>query len=740
MTSSTSSLELNFFYHIQMPITKFSLSFDDTLVVIKSEIYTYNLPDDLFSNGKEKSLVSITLFTKDYQYKDFSFYVEKGENRAYIGRDILYWSVYQIIIYSKTKHKISQLNKQFEKFDSLGNKYRSRLTLINTFPKFVLDGKSVDFNDIVVYNSEPSESQNFFFQISIQMENDINDDKIKKQFIVKKIQEVQEKDDIHAILDNKKVLNDFWADFQIALNNDNFVMSYENLKKKHRDIFKMKIPFIKDNNQYINNDMDNLHACFIAFFVILVLKHFSVLKGQNYLREVFDKANNDFKLISSKTTISGEEKIKILASYLLLYNDCENLSELNTLKIKNFIFAEKEDNSIMDKVYQFYEMFFNELNEDSKIFFYLLQLNSGIGYCHREKVYTFDLTKVETVKKHLIELFPKCLTIYDYNNDKERNYVAFCSRQTGGIAIDLNFLVPNEKCKNIDFNSKNPGVSQNDANEIAMNIVLFLFHEFMGHKKFHNSETGKDSPQKIVINNKLIQLKYELDFKKNDKNSEYILSTKGNKGDSGHFLELCYNKFNDTLILKYLIIMKNKGKLINRADLFIKSPELIEKYVILRKIAEEKEMIFNFDDKMSIEEEISEMNSKIDIEKYMKEKQEKEEKEEKGEKEDKSHKSSSSKKSKHQKRKSHLKLSEKVEKKSSADEISEEEENSEESDEKEKKRKFEDKEMKRILKKFNFKYDEELFYNIESKMDETGLSQEDYDDLNYLYIKFMKIY
>ena len=235
-------------------------------------------------------------------------------------------------------------------------------------------------------------------------------------------------------------------------------------------------------------------------------------------------------------------------------------------------------------------------------------------------------------------------------------------------------------------------------------------------------------------------MKYELDFKKNDKNSEYILSTKGNKGDSGHFLELCYNKFNDNLILKYLIIMKNKGKLINRADLFIKSPELIEKYVILRKIAEEKGMIFNFNDKMSIEEEISEMNSKIDIEKYMKEKQEKEEKEEKGEKEDKSHKSSSSKKSKHQKRKSHLKLSEKVEKKNSADEISEEEENSEESDEKEKKRKLEDKEMKRILKKFNFKYDEELFYNIESKMDETGLSQEDYDDLNYLYIKFMKIY
>ncbi len=57
-----------------------------------------------------------------------------------------------------------------------------------------------------------------------------------------------------------------------------------------------------------------------------------------------------------------------------------------------------------------------------------------------------------------------------------------------------------------------------------------------------------------------------------------------------------------------------------------------------------------------------------------------------------------------------------------------------------KKRKIEDKKMKRILKKFNFKYDDQLLENVESKMDETGLSPKDYDDLNYLYIKFMKLY
>ena len=222
------------------------------------------------------------------------------------------------------------------------------------------------------------------------------------------------------------------------------------------------------------------------------------------------------------------------------------------------------------------------------------------------------------------------------------------------------------------------------------------------------------------------------------------MTTNERKGDSGHFLELCNNKFNNKLIMKHLITMKNKGKLVKRADLFIKSPELIEKYVTLRKIAEEKEMSFNFDDTTSIEDEISEMNSKIDIDEYIKEKREREEKE------DKKNKSTSIfKKSKNSKRKSHLKLSEKEGEVSSSNEIEEEEdeeeeeeeeENSEESNMKVKKRKIEDKKMKRILKKFNFKYDDQLLENVESKIDETGLSPKDYDDLNYLYINFMKLY
>jgi len=739
MSSSISTLELNFFHFHQILILKFNFSFNHTIIDINFNDYKINLPDDLFNNGKDKSLISITLYSKE-EKKDFPFYVNKGENKVYVGLDYLFWSVYQIIIYSKENYKISQLSTNFDKFDSLGNKYRSRLTFINTDPNFVLDGESVDFHRITGFNYEDnSESQNDFYQISVQLGKDINGNKIKKNYIVKKIQENIEKDDIKSIMDNKKDLNDFWTELEIALKKDHIITSYENLKYKYGNIFKMKIPYIKENNQYINNDnMDDLLSCFIAYFVTIVLRKYSILKGEKYLQEVFEKAKKDFEVISTKTNLNNEEKLKLLSTYLLLYGDCDDSSELKLIKIRSFIFSEKEDNSIMEKVYQFYQAFFNGLTEDSNIFFYLLQLNSGIGFCRKQKVYTFDLTTVEMVKNHLNELFPKFLTIYDYNNSKERSYEAFCSQQTGGIAIDQNYLIPNDKCKDIDFNSKTLDISQNDSNEIAMNIVLFLFHEYMGHKKFHNSETKSDSPIKIIRNNKIIQLKYELNFKRNDENSEYILTTNERKGDSGHFLELCYNKFNDKLIMKHLITMKNKGKLVKRADLFNKSQELIEKYVTLRKIAEEKEMFFNFKDTTSIEDEISEMNSKIDIDKYMEEKREKEEKEEKEGKKNKS--SSTFKKSQNSKRKSHFKLSENVREISSSNQIEEDSEESEESEERENKRKIKDKKMRRILKKFDFKYDEELLSNVESKMDEKDLSQKDYDDLNYLYIKFMKLY
>ena len=160
--------------------------------------------------------------------------------------------------------------------------------------------------------------------------------------------------------------------------------------------------------------------------------------------------------------------------------------------------------------------------------------------------------------------------------------------------------------------------------------------------------------------------------------------------------------------------------------MFINS-EKLEKYVILRKIAEEKNIQLQFDDEKTIEEEIEYMNSIIDLEKYKNEQKIKEE--------EKKNKKS---KNKLNKNKKYIKIFLK-EKEGNYEKDFEEEEDSEENSE-EKDYEKENHKYMTILKKFKFKNDEELSFNVEQKLKETVLSQEDYNDLYYLYFKFLKKY
>ena len=723
------TIELIFYYCRAKSITKFKLPFKESIEEIKSDEYKFDLPKELFKYNKEKSIFSITLYDNIEEY-EFFFYVYKGENKVYIQMDYFFKTVFELIIRSDSKPKIIQFKKELKKLDSLGNKKRERITLINTDYNIVINGQSIDLWDIIAKNYNPPNLTKKFFQISAQL-----DDKYGKQFIIKRIEENEDQINLNFLKNNKNRLYDFLSDFKVCLQKENFALNYMNLQKKYSDIFNMIPPRLNKDNGYINNflkdnELTDLNIFFIVYFTKIILNN-EGKNNQDFLSAVLERAKTEYMYIESKNNIEIDEKIKILSVYILLYNECETKLNLNSLQIRNFIFSERQNNSIMDKVYKFYENFIESLTEESKIFDYLLQLNSGIGFFKKQKVYTFDLTNPDMIKRHLKSLFPKSLTIYNYNDSEERG-IAFCSYHTGGIALNEIYLMSKEKYNNIDFNSINPNISEKESNDIAMNIVLYLFHEFMGHKKFHNSENGTLSPQKIVRNNQLIELKYEKEYKKNDDKKEYILTSNiKNKGDSGHFLELCFNKFNHESIFKLLISLENKGKIINRPDLFVNLNETLEKYVILRKIAKEKKISLELNDNMSIEDEIKYMNTKIDIQKYLEEQTLKEEKKDynkkKKEKKD-------NLKSINQENKYYMKHLSNIE----IEEENYEEEGEEE--EEEKKKNKSEKKMERIIKKFHFKNDEELPINIEKKLKETNLSQKDYKDLNYLYLKFIKLF
>lgn len=81
-----SSIELNFYYFYSKCITEFKLPFRETVEKIELKEYKFDLPEDLFKYKKEKSVLSIKLYS-DYEEYEFLFFVYKGENHAYIQLD-----------------------------------------------------------------------------------------------------------------------------------------------------------------------------------------------------------------------------------------------------------------------------------------------------------------------------------------------------------------------------------------------------------------------------------------------------------------------------------------------------------------------------------------------------------------------------------------------------------------------------------------------------------------------------
>ena len=109
----------------------------------------------------------------------------------------------------------------------------------------------------------------------------------------------------------------------------------------------------------------------------------------------------------------------------------------------------------------------------------------------------------------------------------------------GGVCINETNLLKNkkfiktEKYINYHFDTS---LKEEEKDDIAMDIVIYLIHEVFGHKKFAFSENGINSPKKVVnSNNKIIGLKYKGGLIENDKENEYILESNNEKGDSGHF-------------------------------------------------------------------------------------------------------------------------------------------------------------------------------------------------------------
>lgn len=181
----------------------------------------------------------------------------------------------------------------------------------------------------------------------------------------------------------------------------------------------------------------------------------------------------------------------VISKVFEIFSICNNMESLNKLNIRYYIMSKSEPNSIINKTINFYNKFISELTEESNIFKYLLNIDSGEGYYNGERLYTFDMTNLEMIKLHLRELFPSVLVFFYCENRK----IADTDKETGCISINEYHLKLDITTEDIDYNKTSSNFDEKPINEITTNLIITLLHEYVGHGKFSYC-SGNDSPKK----------------------------------------------------------------------------------------------------------------------------------------------------------------------------------------------------------------------------------------------------
>ena len=541
------SLNLIFFKLYRMKVEKYKLSFQENIEDIKIGESHIFLPENIFEQGKDKTTISITLYDKTNS-NTFIFNIYYGNNIAYVQTDALSRHVYEFIFKDFNTLNIKEDKYEFKELDNLGNNNRKRLSLINyKSDNIEINGIDLSLSGIISENS--LESKIAFNQISVL-------DLINQIFIIQPIREKNEYD-INFFEYNKDKLIKFEKDFNTFFqkNKSDYKAYGEQIEKKYRVI-------IEHGSLDLNRDMNYLNAIFVNnyFLQVELFWNYSLCRFfiDNDKTKIFEKKNviQIFikKLSEIKNKLTTENGLPLYEKFRTIYTlftilfmktePFQEVDEIENLNIRYVITSKKKNNSIMDKAYKFYNKVVDSITEDSAIFPYLLYVYCGSGYYKKDDVYTFDLKNLDMLKTHLKQTFPKVI-IFCYINKGEE---ALTESEFGGIVLNEFYIT--EK-KFIDYNTdKLIDITEDEKDDIAMSLFLYLFNESSGHKKY-------------------------------------------------------------ALLLEILRKMKNKGKLINYPEIFTDNGKKLDEYASLRKQIEENNIKTDFKYDISIDHEIKQMKNEL---------------------------------------------------------------------------------------------------------------------------------
>lgn len=294
----------------------------------------------------------------------------------------------------------------------------------------------------------------------------------------------------------------------------------------------------------------------------------------------------------------SKENLQIYQKILLIENIKNILTTVSSLRdflncdYNYYIMKNINENSILDFVNKFFMDFTNKLEEKNPIFWKLVEIDGDIAYYKNSEYFCFDMKNLKEIKNHLNEIHPDIITTYSFNSTN----AVFINKNIGLPCINIKSI---KNLKKFQLNEKVNKEEIIKAKNVSTKIVVYLFHEIYGHKKFSYERTIK-SPYKFIQKNS----------KEDGENIIKVLPSK-QKVDTGTFFELIYGKIGDYYTFEILDRCNNYGKLIDRIDLWLSDFSTFSDYIKYKYFFETKKIRIKNTDNLKIEEEIDQMKEKI---------------------------------------------------------------------------------------------------------------------------------
>lgn len=589
------TLELNFIY--KEPIFH-------TILFLEREYKITNAPliikisDALFKYDNDSFMANIKLIGKKKEISfSGNFDIYFGKNTGYCFLDNLNGTNYQLIFKNEDIIEIKLgNNERLEKFDDFNSKYRKRLLLINF--NDILSINNIIFN-LKIFTLGGGNSYQFSFY-------DIKEEKI----VVKKVKEKTFLNVKEFYNKNYNKLFNFYKDLKVLENTEYLQIKnkYNIMKSNHSSLNNLIVPAILYCKKYIEEQF-NEKKYIDLFFYIELYKFFTQKKKkikneENYLKESISFIENYKKKLEEDNELTLFEIISIIQRFIYQYILSKNIDDFNKTDFKYYCLKNTEENSVFSLTIQYLKSFIEKLNEDSALFFPILEINSGIGFYNKEKFFCFNILNVSMIKEHLIDIIPEIL--YFYNKSKTNN-IATTYLFNGSIIINKADFFKNE---NIDKFLKKPK-NENDLlhyKDMAIKLFRILLHEMIGHKQFHYKKMEEETPKKCFDNKNNVITFVENNSKSTDPNHYKILSDRFYKGDSGHYLESFLGRINNDFVIKIFDKTEGLGKLIDDVSIFTDSNfDTLKDYVYYKKLLNDNQLHLKNNNNMSIKEEINEI-------------------------------------------------------------------------------------------------------------------------------------